>query len=212
MSRPRSPNEVTTRAAAGGVIPATSRAANDTRPADADDLRALGRQLEREIESFESASFDELTGLTNREGLLALGEEMLSIARSADEGAALLCVDLEGTGPINARHGREAGDRALRDLARILEACFRASDLVARAGDDEFCVVMAPYADDAEVVAVAARVRGAIDAYNETSGAPWRLGAHIGVARYQPGMPLERLLALAGARVAEARAELRDRN
>jgi diguanylate cyclase (GGDEF)-like protein len=198
----------------GGGPGAACALGHDPRPADSDDardLRDLGMQLEREIESFESASFDELTGLTNREGLMALGEEMLSISRTADEGAALLCVDLEGTRPINDLYGHAAGDRALRDLARILEGNFRASDLVARVGGDEFCVVMAPYTDESDAFAVAARVQAAIDAYNESSGAPWKLRVHIAGARYEPGMPLERLLALADARLAEARALRRAR-
>lgn len=174
-------------------------------------LRDLGLTLEKEIQSFEAASFDALTGLTNRAGLLALGEEMLSISRSADEGAAVLFVDLDGMKPINDRFGHKAGDQALQDLARILEGNFRASDLVARVGGDDFCVVMAPYTDETETFQVTSRVERAIEAYNQTAGVPWTLGVNFGGARYQPGMQLERLLALADARMAEARRHRRSR-
>ena len=172
-------------------------------------LRDLGLTLEKEIQNFEAASFDPLTGLTNRSGLMALGEEMLNISRSADEGVAVLFVDLDGMRPINERFGHEAGDQALQDLARILEGNFRASDLVARVGGDEFCVVMAPYVDEDESFLVTSRVQQAIDAYNQSAGVPWTLGVNIGGARYQPGMRFELLLALADARMIEARSHRR---
>jgi len=172
---------------------------------DLDVLRDLGRTLEREIERFEATSFDALTGLANRSGLLSLGEEMLSISQSADEGAAVLFIDIEDITPINERYGAKAGDQALRDLARILEGNFRGSDLVARLGDEEFCVLMAPYSDESDDFGVSSRVQAAIDRYNETAGVPWTLHVHIGGARCQPGMGLDRLLSLADARMTEAR-------
>lgn len=172
-------------------------------------LRDLSVTMEKEIQSFEAANFDPLTGLTNRSGLLALGEEMLNISRSADEGVAVLFVDLDGMRPINERFGREAGDQALQDLARILEGNFRASDLVARVGGDEFCVVMAPYVGENESFLVTNRVQQAIDAYNESADVPWALGINIGGARYEPGMRFELLLALADARMIEARSHRR---
>lgn len=178
-------------------------AGGDARPAGPDDLRALldlGLTLQRELESFGAASFDPLTGLTNRAGLLALGAEMIDASRSASEGAAVLYVCRDDLTALDARLGPEADDHALREFARLLEDNVRASDLVARVGDGEFCVVMAPYTDESEDFGVADRVERAIEAFNETSGAPWALGVHIGGALYRPGMEFEALLALAEAR------------
>ena len=202
MIRPRRPNDEAQRPVS---FHNNSLIEGATRGEHLSALHDLGRVLEREIQSFEAASIDPLTGLANRSGLMALGEEMLSISRSADEGAAVLFVDLAGARPINDRFGHAAGDRALRDLARILEATFRASDLVARVGDDQFCVVMAPYADASEGFVVTSRVQRAVDAYNDSAGVPWTLGVNIGGVRCTPGMRLERLVALADARMAEAR-------
>lgn len=202
MIRPRRPTDEAQR-----LVPSRSGSIIEgaTRSEHLSALRDLGRTLEREIQSFEAASIDLLTGLTNRSGLMALGEEMLSISRSAEEGAAVLVVDLAGTRPINDRFGHAAGDRALRDLARLLEATFRASDLVARVGDDEFCIVMAPYADVSDDFVVTSRVQRAVDAYNDSAGVPWTLDVHIGGVRCTPGMRIERVVALADARMAEAR-------
>jgi diguanylate cyclase (GGDEF)-like protein len=169
-------------------------------PADLSALLDLGLTLQRELESFGAESFDPLTGLTNRAGLLALGAEMIDVSRSASEGAALLYVCRDDAKALDDRLDREADDHALRELARLLEGNVRASDLVARVGEDEFCVVMAPYTDESEDFGVADRVQRAIEAFNETSGAPWALGVHIGGALYRPGMEFEALLALAEAR------------
>ncbi len=208
MIRPRPPTEETASRAINHHRELACLLGHEARGPGADDLdtlRDLGCTLEREIERFEASSFDALTGLANRSGLLSLGEEMLSISQSADEGAAVLFIDLEDFKPINERFGTMAGDQALRDLARILEGNFRGSDLVARLGADEFCVLMAPYNDKSDDFGVTSRVQAAIDRYNETAGVPWTLHVHIGGARCQPGMGLDRLLSLADARMTEAR-------
>ncbi len=208
MIRPRPPKDETRSLVTPRSSELACLVAHDARGSRRDDLdllRDLGRTLEREIQRFEASSFDALTGLANRSGLLSLGEEMLSISQSADEGAAVLFIDLDDIEPINERFGARAGDQALRDLARILEGNFRGSDLVARLGADEFCVLMAPYSDQSDDFGVSSRVQAAIDRYNETAGVPWALHVHIGGARCQPGMGLDRLLSLADARMIEAR-------
>lgn len=172
-------------------------------------LNEFGSMLERQIQSFEASSIDALTGLTNRSGLLTLGEEMLSISLSADEGAALLFIGLEGVPRIRDRFGAKAGDQALRDLARILEGNFRGSDLVARLGGDEFSVLMTPYSDQIDDFTAAARLDAAITRYNESANVPWALRISVGGARCLPGMGLDRLLTVADARMIDARARMR---
>lgn len=208
MIRPRPPNDETGSLTTPCSSDVSCLLAHDSPSAERDDLdtlRDLERTLEQEFQRFEATSFDALTGLANRSGLLSLGEEMLSISQSADEGVAVLFIDLQDITPINERFGAKAGDQALRDLARILEGNFRGSDLVARLGDDAFCVLMAPYSDESDDFGVSSRVQAAIDRYNETAGVPWTLHVHIGGARCQPGMGLDRLLSLADACMTEAR-------
>ena len=56
---------------------------------------------------------------------------------------AMLMVDVDHLELINDRHGRDVGDAALRAVAAVLRQRFRNSDVVARAGTDEFVVVLA---------------------------------------------------------------------
>ena len=190
-------------------VPQSARGVVGARAASPEELsvlRDLEAMLEKEMQTFEAASFDALTGLTNRSGLAALGEEMLALSRTADDGAAVLLLDLDGLTQINQRLGREEGDRALHELARLLEATFRASDLIARVGDDEFCVVLTPYTDEAETFAVVDRLRRAVDAFNESARVTWSLAIDVGCARHRPEMSFESLVDLAHARMVEARA------
>ena len=84
---------------------------------------------------------DALTGLPNRRSLsMELGR---MLARAQRDGSRLhvAFVDLDGFKAINDRHGHEAGDRFLAEMAARLANALRAGDLVARLGGDEFVIV-----------------------------------------------------------------------
>jgi diguanylate cyclase (GGDEF)-like protein len=93
------------------------------------------RQLER------LSLTDELTSLYNRRGFFVLGEQQLESARRTKLPLALLYVDVDGLKKINDTHGHAEGDRLLVDTAAILSSTFRAADIVARIGGDEFAVL-----------------------------------------------------------------------
>src|SRR5690349_13522502 len=81
---------------------------------------------------------DDLTGLYNRRGFLALAEQHLRMIQR--KGAALLIyLDLDDLKLINDSYGHLEGNRALIVTANVLRACFRQSDILARMGGDEFC-------------------------------------------------------------------------
>jgi diguanylate cyclase (GGDEF)-like protein/PAS domain S-box-containing protein len=113
---------------------------------DISDRRKLEDQLRR------LADHDELTGVRSR-GLF-LNDLHLQVARCRRYGevAGLIVIDIDGMQALNATHGREAGDLALTAVARALMRRLRQTDLVARAGGDEFAVLL-PHID-AEGLAV----------------------------------------------------------
>jgi diguanylate cyclase (GGDEF)-like protein len=85
---------------------------------------------------------DRLTGLANQRHFTRRLEEELANASGASEPLSVMAIDLDGFGEIVSRFGRSAGDRLLVAVARALLRACRAQDVVARAGGDEFVVIL----------------------------------------------------------------------
>ena len=93
------------------------------------------------------AHFDELTRLPNR---ARLGQLLAEAMAATDRDGYLLAVcylDLDHFKTINERHGHQAGDRLLAELADRLRGALRArgtvwSDSAARLGGDEFVLLL----------------------------------------------------------------------
>jgi len=85
---------------------------------------------------------DELTGLRNRRGFNEFLQRTLASAeRYGDTGVLVFC-DLDSFKDINDTYGHHVGDIVLKNVARVIEAEVRETDVVARLGGDEFAVLM----------------------------------------------------------------------
>ncbi len=82
---------------------------------------------------------DSLTGLPNREGF----SDLLEATVAAGGTAAVLVVDLDRFGRLNACLGGLAGDELLITVARRIKGTLRARDTLARIGGDEFGIALA---------------------------------------------------------------------
>jgi diguanylate cyclase (GGDEF)-like protein len=71
-------------------------------------------------------------------------------------------MDLDGFKSINDRHGHEAGDAVLRQVADRLAGRVRGHDLVARLGGDEFAIVLADTTSPEEVRTILDRCLAAV--------------------------------------------------
>ena len=88
------------------------------------------------------AMTDGLTGLLNRRGFTAQGENLLSYAWRHRLPLTAMMLDLDHFKQINDTHGHDAGDRALKLFARLLGDTCRSGDLIGRLGGEEFGVLM----------------------------------------------------------------------
>lgn len=150
---------------------------------------------------------DELTGLLNRRGFMMLGEQQHRLAARQQRGVAVVFADLDGLKVINDTLGHELGDRAICQLAGVLRATFRETDLVARLGGDEFAV-LAYDVDATGLDTMMERVRAAVEAQRDVTRA-YPLSVSLGVALQPAGTrrTMEDLIADADARMYERKRE-----
>jgi diguanylate cyclase (GGDEF)-like protein/PAS domain S-box-containing protein len=128
--------------------------------------------------------YDALTGLPNR--LLLDDRITQSLAAPARHGAALavLFLDLDQFGPINARHGYATGDQLLVDVAQRLTEVMGTTGTVARVGGDEFAIVCA--ATEAEAGVVADHIERALTPTISPESRQLHVSASIGIAVSPP--------------------------
>jgi diguanylate cyclase (GGDEF)-like protein len=150
---------------------------------------------------------DELTGLYNRRGFIALCEHHLTLARRT-RGLLVAAAELDGLGHLVERQGRVGGERAVVRAAQVLRATFRASDPIARVGHGTFAALVLDAAHET-VDIIAPRLRARLESDNaaaERAGAG-RIALHMALVRAERDAPpdAERLLAHAAAVLAERR-------
>jgi diguanylate cyclase (GGDEF)-like protein len=167
---------------------------------------------ERMQELAMQASQDPLTGLKNRRRF----EEDLraELARSHRYGVAgaLLMLDLDHFKQVNDTLGHPAGDRVLAEIAAVLRARARETDVLARIGGDEFAIVL-PRCEPAEAEAVGAEITVAIRERMSAEPEVPPITASVGIATFGVGERLsyETVLGRADAAMYAAKGSGRDR-
>lgn len=150
-------------------------------------LQCATKQYMVQMELSDLALKDELTGLYNRRGFVALADRQLKLARRSDRSLLLFFIDLDGLKEINDVFGHAEGDGALRWTANALRATFRDSDVVARFGGDEFAALAIEASGQSE-----ASIRERLTEYlNSVSpkDARRKLSVSLGIARFDPWHP-----------------------
>jgi diguanylate cyclase (GGDEF)-like protein len=153
--------------------------------------------LEREPLSL--AFTDDLTGLHNRRGFLALAGHQLKLARRNAQGLLLFFCDVDHLKEINDSYGHREGDLALIRAADALEQTFRDSDTLARLGGDEFGVV-ALEASSQNKEGILRRLKKNLEKSNaDANEFRYELSLSVGVAGFDPTyfVSLEELMAQA---------------
>jgi diguanylate cyclase (GGDEF)-like protein len=107
------------------------------------------------------AATDSLTGLPNRRALQDTLRRMVAHAGRSVTPLTAVALDLDHFKQINDRFGHEKGDDVLAAVGQLLTDTVRASDFAARAGGEEFSILL-PDTDLEGALAVAEKLRAAI--------------------------------------------------
>ena len=163
-------------------------------------LRAVRGAIRQSLLDKELCSLvltDDLTGLQNRRGFLALASQQLKQAQRNGQRFLLFSCDLNNLKAINDSFGHQEGDSAIARTAEALKRTFRNSDILGRLGGDEFCV-LAFEASSQHEQAILERLNESLRKANE-GRTRYSLSLSVGLARFDSRKPvsLEDLMAQA---------------
>jgi diguanylate cyclase (GGDEF)-like protein len=150
---------------------------------------------------------DPLTGLGNRRAFDEAVEIEFARARRSGGGVSLILLDVDHFKSFNDRHGHQAGDEALVEVARVLSGAARSEDRACRIGGEEFALLLSG-AHDGSAATVAERVRRGVEGRHLPYG---RLTVSLGVATCGGDGDPAQLMAAADERLYAAKAQGRNR-
>lgn len=144
------------------------------------------------------STHDALTGLYNR---AYFQEELERLEHGRQFPVSIVVSDIDKLKYVNDTLGHAAGDDLITRAALMLKGAFRAEDVVARIGGDEFAVLL-PSADAVVVEEALMRVMSKIEASN-TPDVCFALSMSFGAATAVKGDRLEETLKLADRKMYE---------
>lgn len=144
---------------------------------------AMERQRQERVLR-QQASCDVLTGVLNRSSLRAQLIKAISHAKRGRTLGAVMLLDVDDFKTINDRHGHDAGDTVLKEIASRLAAVVRVGDSVGRIGGDEFVVVLEGIETWDHAVAAARKASEVTAFEQELDGARVKVTSSIGVALF----------------------------
>jgi diguanylate cyclase (GGDEF)-like protein len=159
--------------------------------------RGLGQVVTQEMEHsarnqalverlHELVTNDQLTGAYSRRYILERLEQQVAIRQRHGTAASLIMFDLDHFKAINDHYGHPAGDRALQEVVRAVQAQLRDGDMLARVGGEEFLVLL-PMTSTQDANGLAERLRQTLEATHIVEGTKKiHLPASFGVAELQP--------------------------
>jgi diguanylate cyclase (GGDEF)-like protein len=151
------------------------------------------------------ALVDSLTGLANRTQLRDKLQH--KIDTGATRPSALLCMNMDHFKRVNDMFGHAAGDVVLRETARRLRKLVRASDVVARAGGDEFAVLLDDIGSEDDALRFGQRIVAELNRGFSSSSGLINSSASVGVVAIPAhGTTVDELLANADLALSTAKA------
>jgi diguanylate cyclase (GGDEF)-like protein len=93
-------------------------------------------------DTHDRATVDRLTGVANRQSLLASLFAEVERASRYERPLSVAFVDIDHFKAVNDTYGHAAGDIVLRGVAQTIASSLRASDLIGRYGGEEFMLIL----------------------------------------------------------------------
>lgn len=155
-------------------------------------LLANAREIQWRVEALQvsrarfevEATHDAMTGLANRKLFYDRLRQALLHAKRINGKVCVLFIDLDNFKSVNDVYGHHVGDALLSKVAKWLVASVRESDTVARAGGDEFLVLLGdPHGRD-DCQAAVEKIETSLNRKLDLHGIELQVSASIGWAIY----------------------------
>ncbi len=169
-------------------------------------LRAASRFTSMQRDLIKYATMDSLTGFLSRRAFFADAAEACQAADTRNPVSVVL-FDVDRFKHINDMHGHQAGDVVLAQLGAAVRTVSEGP--VGRLGGEEFCLLLS--GDLAEAVEVAEDLRQSIKALDFTEMESFGVTCSFGVAEWENGDTIDRILRRADIAMYEAKRTGRDR-
>ncbi len=180
------------------------------KPPNPDELRARLRLADRvtsmKQQLIQYATSDSLTGLLNRRAFFDRAAETCAAADAGKSFSAIM-FDIDHFKKINDTYGHETGDRV---LAAVGSQTASADGIAGRLGGEEFCLIVD--GDVADALESAGDLQRAIRALRfNHGGQEFGITSSFGIAEWEKGDAIDRMLRRADVAMYEAKKSGRDR-
>lgn len=138
-----------------------------------------------DVELVKAATLDGLTNALNRQTFEKRSAEIISLFARRQEPVSCLLLDIDSFKQVNDLHGHLMGDAILRGFASTIRIMLRDYDLFGRYGGEEFSILL-PGADKNQALALAERLRAAVEAQTMEGHLEIRYTVSIGVSTLIP--------------------------
>lgn len=130
---------------------------------------------------------DTLTAINNRRYFDQRINEEVGAAKRSKKMLSCMLLDVDHFKQVNDTYGHQVGDLVLRDVAALIRAQMRGSDVLSRYGGEEFSALLTPAAEH-EALEVAERIRDSIEqhVFSVEGHADFSVTISIGVTTFNP--------------------------
>jgi len=134
---------------------------------------------------YRMAITDALTGLYSYRYFQDSLKRESKLAEKNKSNLSLVFLDVDRFKSFNDRHGHQVGDKVLREIAGVLQACMRDTDIISRYGGEEMVIILRDTPKET-AVKIAERVRSAIEDLRVpgSDGDPLQVTVSLGVSTY----------------------------